>query len=59
MEKQWIEDWREEIGEGFVHLHGTTSTSRNLELALDYSKCHKKYEDIKQAVLFVLHNSNW
>ena len=58
MEKQWIQDWIDDIGKE-IRLHGTTSTSRNLEVALDYSKCHTKYEDNKQAVLFVFHMDNW
>ena len=57
MQKQWIEDWREQIGNNIL-LHGTTSTSRNLEVALDYSKCDKKYRDDQQAVLFIYHVVN-
>ena len=58
MENQWVEDWREGLGNYDFCLHGTTSTSRNLEVALDYSKCHKKYDNGKTPVLFVFNQSN-
>jgi len=66
MNKEWIEDWREEIGlqgeyegqsvEGmlkYIPMHGSTSTSKSMDVALGFSKCGTKYDDNKQAVLFV------
>lgn len=40
MNKEWIEDWRRKVGRlgtDFTRLHGTTSTSKNLEVALGFS----------------------
>ena len=53
MEKQWIEDWREKVGNGWFRLHGCTSTSKNMEVALGFSKCHTDYSGNQQPVLFV------
>jgi len=54
MNKEWIKDWVHLSLEGnSIKLTGITSTSKNLEVALDISKCDTKYEDHQQPVLFV------
>ena len=42
MDSEWIEDWRQNIEQKF-YLNGITSTTKNLEVALDFSKCDKSY----------------
>ena len=37
MNKEWIEDWREEKFMRNFCLHGSTSTSKNLDVALGFS----------------------
>jgi len=40
MKKEWITGWREEIGKKRINLPGgSTSTSKNLDVALGFSKC--------------------
>jgi len=34
-------------------MHGSTSTSKNMEISLGFSKCHTDYSDNQQPVLFV------
>ena len=54
MQKEWLVQWREKVLEDdSVRMHGTTSTSRNLEVALGFSKCTTDYSDNQQPVLFV------
>ena len=36
-----------------IPLHGSTSTSKNLDVALNYSKCAEVYEPHQQPVLIV------
>jgi len=36
MNKEWIQHWREDIGKKFP-MHGCTSTSKNLDVALGFS----------------------
>jgi len=59
MTQDSINDWSNQIGQEYVHLSGTTNTSKNLEIALEDSKCNRKYEDGKQAVLFVYSITNY
>ena len=48
MNTEWVEDWRKEVGKidnhGITHLPGCTSTSKNLDIALGFSKCHTDYD---------------
>jgi len=60
MNKEWIEDWREEVGlkkynggMKYIPLHGSTSTSKNLDVALGFSKCDQVFEANQQPVLIV------
>lgn len=39
MNKTWVKDWKRKAGGADIGLHGTTCTSRNLEIALELSKC--------------------
>ena len=65
MNNEWIEDWRREIGKtgnDTTCLNGQTSTTKNLDVALNYSKCHTDYffESVNQTpVLFVFSILNW
>lgn len=59
MDSDWIEGWREEVGEVFINLHSSTSTSKNLEVALDFSKCHTDYSNLQTPVLFVISVLNY
>jgi len=36
-----------------IPLHGSTSTSKNLDVALGFSKCHEVYDANQQPVLIV------
>ena len=63
MEKGWMTGWREDAGksgeDSFIHLPGCTSTSKNLDVALGFSGCHKNYSADHQPVLFVFSIRNW
>lgn len=65
MNKEWIDGWKEEIKmdskEPKVSLIGSTSTSKNLDVALINSKCLTDYGSDKQPVLFVysIINYHW
>jgi len=37
MNNEWIDGWREKVGEYFICIPGCTSTSKNLEVALGFS----------------------
>ena len=52
MNKDWIDKWSFNIGNE-LHLQGCTSTSRNLDVALGFSKCDTDYAFEQQPVLFV------
>ena len=43
MENEWIQNWEKQVGIK-VYLPGTTSTSKNLEIALKFSQCGKNYD---------------
>jgi len=43
MEDEWIYDWKEEIGE-LLNLHGITSASKNMDVALNFSKCSTNFD---------------
>jgi len=58
MNLEWIEDWRMEVGKE-RKLHGCSSTSKNLDVALGFSQCDTKYPDTKQAVLYVISIKNF
>ena len=59
MNKDWIDHWRAEVGKKDFPMHGCTSTSKNMEVALGFSQCNTDYDaDNKQAVLFVYSISN-
>ena len=53
MNKEWITGWREEVGKKWIPMHGSTSTSKNMQVALGLSLCHTNYSDNQQPVLFV------
>ena len=58
MDKNWIDDWKNEIGND-IHLNGFTSTSKNLDVALELSCCHTNYDDRQyQPVLFIFSINN-
>lgn len=57
MNKEWIEDWREV--EKDLMMHGFTSTSKNLDVAMSSSCCDTDYSDDQQAVLFVYSIRNY
>ena len=59
MNKEWIEDWRDEVGKEYIKLHGSTSTSKNLDVALGFSQCHKDFSSHQQPVLFVYSIRNY
>ena len=62
IEKDWIEDWKKELGKkGFdcSKLHGEWMSTKNLDLALDMSKCHTDYLEHQQPVLFVISARNY
>ena len=58
MNNEWINGWREKVGGEQIKVPGCTSTSKNLEVALGFSKCHTKYENTKQPVLFIYSIAN-
>jgi len=58
MNNEWIEDWKKEVGNE-QKLHGSTSTSKNLDVALGFSQCATDYSDTKQAVLYVISIANY
>ena len=60
MNKDWIDHWRAEVGkDDYFRMHGCTSTSKNMEVALGFSQCNIDYDvDNKQAVLFVYSINN-
>ena len=37
MNNEWIDGWREKVGEGVLCVPGCTSTSKNLDIALGFS----------------------
>lgn len=43
MNKDWIIDWKNKIGKDFIKLQGYTNTTKNLDFALEFSKCHTFY----------------
>lgn len=45
MNQEWIPQWKEEVGEGLIMLPGNTSTSKNLDVALDFSKCNTEFSE--------------
>ena len=53
MNKEWIVDWKKKIKEGKFLLRGITSTSKSLDVALNFSKCHSEYSFYQTPVLFV------
>ena len=53
MNKEWITGWKEEVGKKSIPMHSTTNTSKNMEVALGFSKCHTDYSDNQKPVLFV------
>ncbi len=65
-DEQRVDDhWRAEVGKKdgygdmeYFRMHGCTSTSKNMEVALGFSQCNTDYDDNKQAVLFVYSISN-
>ena len=66
MNKEWITGWREEVGKKdedgnmkYFSLHGSTSTSKNMEVALGFSKCHTDFSANQQPVLFVFSITNF
>jgi len=62
MNKDWIVGWREEVGKSgkdYLHLHGSTSTSKNLDVALGFSNCHNDFSGDQKPVLFVFSIRNW
>ena len=59
MNKEWIEDWRQVIGHQMINLHGNTSTSKNLDVALGFSKCHNNHEENQLPVLFIYSINNF
>lgn len=59
MNTDWIEDWRKQIGKNEIDLHGIMNTSKNLEVALNYTKCHTEYAAEQQPVLFVYSIRNY
>jgi len=59
MNNEWIDGWRKKVGKEYINIPGCTSTSKNLEVALGFSKCHTKYEITKQPVLFIYSIRNY
>ena len=54
IEKNWLTDWTEKIGKGWIRLKSITSTTKSLENALNNSKCDTKYNgELEVAVIFV------
>jgi len=37
MENTWIKDWEKKVGKDYISLPGSTSTSKNLEVALEFT----------------------
>ena len=54
MNQVWIEDWRKEIGQDYINLKGITNTTKNLDIAMDYSKCHTDFWNHTTPVVFVI-----
>ena len=50
MNNEWIEDWRKKEE---LRIPGSTSTSKNLDVALGFSQCKTDYPAYKQPVLFI------
>ena len=59
MNKGWIKDWKKKVGKKPIRLHGSTSTSKNLDVALTFSKCKTDFESDQQPVLFVYSIQNY
>jgi len=53
MKQTWLKDWKRKAGGADIGLHGTTSVSRNLEIALELSKCDTNKDNNMIPVLFV------
>ncbi len=47
MNNEWIDGCREKVGLWFINIPGCTSTSKNLDVALGFSKCDTDYENTK------------
>ena len=58
MSKEWIQDWKKQTRIG-LHLNGTTSTSRNLEIVLINSKCDTAHGDDMEPVLYIYSITNY
>ena len=58
----WINDWVDKIGltgADYVSLNGNTSTYKNFEVALNFSKCDTDYGNNYEAALFVFSIRNY
>ena len=58
MYNEWIEDWRSKIDQK-INLNGITSATKNLEVALEFSKCERATKDDQKSVLFVYSITNY
>jgi len=59
MKDRCVTDWRRKIDDEDFNLKGITSTNKDLDVALGYSKCHTDYADDQQPVLFVFSMWNY